>query len=160
MTTSGRTGDEQAARAERLPQRPVRPLHLQAGALALVLLGGTLGTAAREGLTLVVPEVGGFPIALSCINLVGALLLGVLLESLARRGPDTGPRRSLRLLLGTGLMGGFTSYSALSLATQQLLADGTVGRALAFALLSVVLGVLFAFAGVLLASRRRAGGAR
>ncbi len=38
-------------------------------------------------------------------------MLGALLESLARRGPDEGRRRAIRLLVGTGGLGGFTTYS-------------------------------------------------
>jgi CrcB protein len=139
---------------DRLPARAPRPVHLRASSIGLVLLGGTLGTAAREAITLAVPELGGVPIALVAINLVGAFLLGLLLESLARGGPDVGARRSLRLLLGTGVMGGFTSYSALALGTDQLLADGAAGRGIAFALVSVVLGVACAAAGILVASSR------
>ncbi|UQN31434.1 fluoride efflux transporter FluC [Brachybacterium kimchii] len=136
-----------------LPAR-VRPLHLRPGSIALVLIGGTLGTAAREALTLAVPELGGVPVALFAINLVGAFLLGILLEALARSGPDQGVRRALRLCVGTGVMGGFTSYSSLALAIDQLMADGRVLVGAAFGLVSVVLGVLCAAAGILAASRR------
>ncbi|UEJ83863.1 CrcB family protein [Brachybacterium halotolerans subsp. kimchii] len=136
-----------------LPAR-VRPLHLRPSSIALVLIGGTLGTAAREALTLAVPELGGVPIALFAINLAGAFLLGILLEALARSGPDQGVRRALRLCVGTGVMGGFTSYSSLALAVDQLMADGRALVGVAFGLVSVVLGVLFAAAGILAASRR------
>jgi CrcB protein len=137
-----------------LPRARVRPLHLRPGSIALVLVGGALGTAAREALTLAVPELRGVPIALFAINLVGAFLLGVLLEALARSGPDQGVRRALRLGIGTGVMGGFTSYSSLALAVDQLMAGGQVLMGIAFGLVSVVLGVLCAAAGILVASRR------
>ncbi|GAB2539475.1 CrcB family protein [Brachybacterium huguangmaarense] len=132
----------------------MRPLHRSPAALALVLLGGTLGTAAREALTLAVPPVAGLPAALLLANLAGALLLGVLLEALARRGPDLGTRRSLRLLLGTGALGGFTSYSALSLAVAQgLLGTGTELAGIAYGLGSVAAGALATVAGIALAAR-------
>lgn len=136
----------------------MRPLHRSPAALALVLLGGTLGTSAREALTLAVPPVAGLPAALLLANLAGALLLGVLLESLARRGPDLGARRSLRLLLGTGALGGFTSYSALSLAVAQgLLGTGTAPHGalegIGYGLGSVAAGALATVAGIALAAR-------
>lgn len=134
----------------------MRPLHRSPAAVALVLLGGALGTAAREALALAVPPVAGLPAALLLANLAGALLLGVLLESLARRGPDLGARRSLRLLLGTGALGGFTSYSALSLAVAQgLLGTGTAIAGIGYGLGSVAAGALATVAGIALAARIR-----
>lgn len=137
------------------PSRPPRALHLRASSMALVFAGGAVGTTARHLLTLAIPALAGMPMALLACNLLGALLLGALLESLARRGPDEGLRRSLRLLLGTGLMGGFTSYSSLALATEQLLrAPHGAGLALAYGLGSILLGVIAAGIGIALAAAR------
>src|SRR3712207_1753280 len=82
--------------------------------IGLVLLGGTVGTGLREAITLLTPRVADVPVATVGINVVGAFLLGVLLEHLARSGPDAGRRQDLRLLLGAGGLGGFTTYSALA----------------------------------------------
>lgn len=138
---------------------PTRPLHHRPSALALVFVGGMLGTAVREALSLAIPPVAGVPVAIGGINLLGAFLLGVLLEGLARRGPDQGRRRVLRLLLGTGFMGGFTTYSALATDASSLIGQGSAGPGLVYAALTLVLGALASFAGVAVATalHRRSG---
>jgi CrcB protein len=93
-----------------------------------------------------------FPLHTLAINVVGSLLLGVLLERLARRGPSPS-RTRLRLLLGTGALGGFTTYSALSVSTAQLLLGGFPAAAAAYALGTVVLGLLAAAVGIALSAR-------
>jgi CrcB protein len=132
---------------------PERAVQLRPSLLGAVLVGGAVGTAAREGLVLALPGLGSLvPILL--INVVGAFVLGVLLESLVRRGPDEGRRRLARLGLGTGFCGGFTTYSTLAVGTAELLRSGTTGLALGYAIGSVVLGALAAWVGVVVGSRR------
>jgi len=138
--------------------RPVRPVHLTWGYLGLVAAGGSVGTALRALLTIAIPPLGHVPVATVGINLLGAFLLGALLESLVRRGPDVGRRRAMRLLLGTGVLGGFTTYSALATDTVLLLARDTLGVALLYALGTVVVGAVATWAGIALAAdlhRRR-----
>jgi len=125
-----------------------RPVHLRWQYLALVFAGGTVGTALRELLAISVPPVAGVAVVIVGINVVGAFLLGLLLETLARNGPDDGRRRQLRLLLGTGVLGGFTTYSALATDTSLLLADDRVGTALLYALGTVIIGAITAWAGI------------
>lgn len=125
-----------------------RPVHLHWPHLALVFVGGTIGTGLRQLLVLAVPPIGGVPVVIVGINLVGAFLLGVLLEVLTRRGPDEGPRRRWRLLLGTGVLGGFTTYSALATDTTVLLVDGALGLALLYALGTVLVGAVASWAGI------------
>jgi CrcB protein len=127
----------------RTPAVHLRPVHI-----ALVAVGGTAGTAARQALSLAVPPVGGVPVAILGINLVGAFLLGLLLEALARRGPDAGRRRHLRLLLGTGFCGGFTTYSSLAATSAMLLATGATGAAVLYGLATVVVGGVATWAGI------------
>ncbi|WEO77139.1 CrcB family protein [Cryobacterium sp. SO2] len=127
---------------------PTRPVHLRWRALALVFAGGTVGTALREILAISVPPVAGVAVVIVAINIVGAFLLGLLLETLARRGPDEGRRRQLRLLLGTGVLGGFTTYSALATDTSLLLADNRLGTALLYALGTVIVGAAASWAGI------------
>jgi CrcB protein len=134
-----------------------RPLHLTPSALLLVAAGGGAGTAARYGLSEAVPPTGSWPTATFLVNLAGAFLLGLLLEGLARGGADHGRRRSLRLVLGTGFCGAFTTYSALAVETDLLLRDHHPGTALAYALGTVVVGFAAALAGVRLAARHRPG---
>lgn len=138
---------------------PARTLLTPAN-LAVVFVGGTLGTAAREGLGLALPTASGVPWAVLTANLVGAFALGLLLEALADRGGDHGIRRTLRLLLGTGFLGGFTTYSALAAGTAQLFGAGDGWLAASYALGTVVVGLGATVAGILLAPRMRTEPAR
>ena len=142
---------------DRHPELPLdpdaaAPLHLRPGALALVALGGTVGTAAREALSLAVPDLGRVPVAILLINLTGAFALGVLMEALARRGEDRGVRRRIRLLLGTGFLGGYTTYSALAEGAARLLGDGAIVQGLGYALATVLIGGLASWLGIVVAS--------
>lgn len=129
-----------------------RPVHLRPGALLLVFAGGTLGTAAREALSLTFPPIDGIPYAILAINVTGALLLGMLLESLVRRGPDHGGRRRVRLLVGTGVMGGFTTYSALAAETARLIGTGAPAAGLLYGVGTVLIGAVATWAGIAIAA--------
>jgi fluoride exporter len=137
------------------PPRAGRPAHLHWRYVGLVALGGTLGTAARFALTETVPAWHDVPVATFAVNVVGAFLLGVLLADLARRGRDEGTRRAVRLLVGTGFLGGFTTYSSLAVDTDALLRSGYAGLAVGYAVTTVVVGALAAAAGIRFASRRQ-----
>ena len=85
-----------------------------------VFAGGALGTLVRAGLARLWPHTAGeLPTATLAVNLVGALALGFLLGRLAL-APDTGWRRTLRLGLGTGFMGGLTTYSTFIVEVEHL----------------------------------------
>lgn len=114
---------------------------------ALVALGGTIGTAARLGLGLLLPEPGGFPVATLTVNLVGALLIGVL----AARVPTASARR---LFLGAGVLGGFTTYSAFAVGSVQLWTDAPL-LAVLYAFSSLVLGLAAVVVGMRVAAPRR-----
>lgn len=114
----------------------------------MVFLGGAGGTVLRYGLTASLPRWSGVPVATLGINVVGSFLLGLLLEQLTRRGLDRGRRRAVRLFLGPGLLGGFTTYSALAVDTDTLLRDGRVVLAVTYAVLTVLLGLLAAWTGI------------
>ena len=131
-----------------------RAAHRHPGLLALIFVGGALGTGARAALAEVAPAApAGIPWTTLAINVTGSLLLGLLLETLARTGADRGWRRSARLTLGTGVLGGFTTYSTLAVETVQRLTTGSIVVGLVYALGSVVLGVSAAAAGYLCARR-------
>lgn len=135
------------------------PLHLQGRTIALVAAGGLVGAPARYAISGALPSSGsGFPTATFVTNLTGALALGLLLEVLARRGPDEGTRRSVRLLVGTGILGAYTTYSTFSVDTDQLLRSHRVGLAIAYALGSVVLGVVATGVGVAVGAQHHRGG--
>lgn len=129
-----------------------RPLHLRGRYLLVVGVGGAIGTAAREGLSLAIPPIGSLPLAILLINLAGAFALGVVLEFLVRHGPDQGPRRLARLLIGTGFMGGFTTYSTLATGTATLLTGGHVAVGIGYALGTIVAGAGATFAGTTLSA--------
>lgn len=135
-----------------------RPVHLRWQYLGLVVVGGALGTAAREALTLLIPQWGPIPAGTFLINVVGAFTLGALLESLVRRGPDHGRRRALRLFVGTGILGGFTTYSSLATDTAMRLEPSRLGTALVYSVGTIVVGGLASWAGIAISAavhRRR-----
>jgi len=122
--------------------------------LLLVWVGGTLGTAVRVAVSSP-HDPSTFPIATFLVNLVGAILLGLLVERLARRRP--GPRqRRLSLLLGTGFLGGFTTYSALAVDTIQLVHLGGTGLAIVYAVGTLAFGAAATWLGIIAGRARRA----
>ncbi|SEB44890.1 camphor resistance protein CrcB [Paramicrobacterium humi] len=134
------------------------PLHLQWRFIALIAVGGAIGTALRAGLGTALAT-DGFPVATFSVNLAGAFGLGMLLEALVRFGNDTGHRRVLRLGLGTGFFGGFTTYSSFAVETAGFLTRGDDGLAVGYALGTVVAGALATVLGVMAGAtlhRRRA----
>ena len=137
-----------------------RPPHLRPALLGVVWVGGALGTGARYLLSGIVPHLLRVPVATLLVNLVGAFALGVLLETLTRRGPDQGSRLLVRLLLGTGFLGGFTTYSALAVDIVSLARAGLVGHAIGYATITVVVGGFASLAGMALGARRRQGSIR
>jgi CrcB protein len=125
--------------------------------LLLVVGGGVVGTALRVLVSAAVPDAGGLPVGILVVNLLGAFALGLLLEVLALRGPDTGARLRVRLLVGTGVIGGFTTYSALAADTSLLVDAERLPAAAAYALGTVVLGAAASLAGILIGRLTRTG---
>lgn len=124
--------------------------------IGLVTLGGTVGTLARYLVDALMAAAIRLPLGVFVSNITGAFLLGVLIETLALGGPDRGRQRDLRLLLGTGLLGGFTTYSLLATDVAQLLIDRHITEAIGYGLATVLLGGLASWAGLLTARTRRA----
>lgn len=110
--------------------------------LAMVAAGGALGSAARYGVGLVWPH----PAATLIVNLVGCAVLGFVVEALPAES------RLLRLFLGPGVLGGFTTFSTYAVETRVLVADGQPGTAVAYALGTLV-GALTALSLGMLAAR-------
>lgn len=132
------------------------------GLAGTVALGGAVGALVRALLETAVPAgPGPWPWTTFWINVVGSLALGALLESLLHAGPDEGWRRTVRVGCGTGVLGGFTTYSSFAVEAVQLLEDGHMLVGLGYAVVSVVVGLLAALTGILLAravARRRSAG--
>ncbi|MEZ5996229.1 MAG: fluoride efflux transporter CrcB [Hyphomonadaceae bacterium] len=111
----------------------------------LVALGGAVGAASRYGASVVFARMFGlaFPWGTLAVNVVGGLAMGVLA---ARVGPE---QENLRLALGTGVLGGFTTFSAFSLEAVRLM-EHQPGHAMIYALASVLLSVAACWAGLYL----------
>ncbi|MDC7803840.1 CrcB family protein [Sphingomonas sp. BLCC-B65] len=92
-----------------------RPRWFSPVALVLVILGGMIGVAIRAAVVVPLGAVNPHPLVVPAvtlvINLLGSLLLGVIVGWFADRHPRA------RLFLGTGVMGGFTTYSAFAVQT-------------------------------------------
>ncbi|MCY0905190.1 fluoride efflux transporter FluC [Arthrobacter sp. H14-L1] len=131
-----------------LERRRPRKVHLHPGFIVLVITGGAVGTLARYALTTLIPAPLGWPLPTLLVNVAGAFLLGLLLESLVRHGADAGKLRIVRLLVGTGFMGAFTTYSSLALDAHVLLAHGRIFGAAGYLGASLVGGFGATIAGI------------
>lgn len=121
--------------------------------LLVILAGGTAGTAVRAAIEEAVPAVpGAWPWATFLVNLSGALVLGALLEILVRSGPDEGGRRLIRLGVGTGVLGGYTTYSTFAVEVTERTTAAAPLLGLSYAVATVVLGALAAAAGLRIAA--------
>ncbi|WP_294926043.1 fluoride efflux transporter CrcB [uncultured Paracoccus sp.] len=108
-----------------------------------VALGGAIGSAARYGVTLAAARMTGLPLGTLAVNVAGSFLMGLLAAILALRG-----NQHLAPLLLTGILGGFTTFSAFSLDTLTLWERGEAGLALAYVFGSVLLSLLAIIAGL------------
>lgn len=130
-----------------------RPNHLRPAAIGLVVVGGALGAAGREAVVLAVPDVDGLPLAILLVNVVGAFVLGLLYESLTRRPPGEPRAGRLRLLLGTGFCGGFTTYSTLATGTALLVDTSRTDVATVYVAATLVVGTVATVLGIVVGSR-------
>ena len=124
-------------------------------AILLVFAGGGLGAVCRYLSGHAVARLAGlaFPWGTLFVNVAGSFLMGLLIAWLARRSMGDA---NLRLLLATGFLGGFTTFSAFSLDVVTLYERGEIGAAAGYVIASVVLSVSALFAG-LAAVRQMAG---
>lgn len=113
---------------------------------AIVFVGGGIGTALRHGVNLAAARLGlAFPIGTLAVNVAGSFLMGVVVAYFALRG---GIDQHVRLLLTTGLLGGFTTFSAFSLDAALMWEKGAIGQLALYAGGSVLLSVAGLFAGM------------
>lgn len=109
--------------------------------LALVALGGAIGAGCRHLVNIGSLRLFGptYPVGTLTVNVVGGLLMGLLAGCFALR--YSGGGQELRLFLATGILGGFTTFSAFSLDALLLWERGDVVAAVVYVLLSVVLSI-------------------
>lgn len=122
-------------------------------ATANVALGGAVGAALRYQLGRTMTHwlgpntVTAFPWATLAANVLGSLAMGLLAGWLARHG--TGQGEQFRLLLGVGLLGGFTTFSAFSLEMMLLVERGQPLLAVTYAAISVLAGLTALYCGLI-----------
>jgi CrcB protein len=108
-----------------------------------VALGSALGGVARHGVARLWPMVpGAWPVATMSVNIVGSFAIGLLAAFMARDSGETA-----RLFWMTGVLGGFTTYSAFALETVTLASAGAAGRAALYVAATVALCLVAAVAG-------------
>lgn len=125
---------------EPVPSRTVR--------FGAVVAGGAVGSMLRYAFALLLAPVHRWPVGTLAPNVLGAFFLAWLLAR--RRSP------LLRLGVGTGLLGGFTTYSSFALELDRLAADGLTATAFGYALATLICGAMAAWLGSLLGRRGRA----
>ena len=117
--------------------------------VSLVALGGACGAVLRYLTGLGVLRLVGhqeFPLAIISVNVIGSFLMGAFVVVASQKGVT-----HLSPLVMTGFLGGFTTFSAFSLETANLIERGALGQAAVYVLLSVGLSVGGLFLGLWLA---------
>jgi CrcB protein len=118
--------------------------------LFLVAMGGAAGSAARHLVNLAALRLAGpaFPWGTLAVNVAGSFAMGLLVELVARR---FGASAEMRLFLATGVLGGFTTFSAFSLDAVTLWERGATMAAAGYVFASVAVSIAALIAGLWLA---------
>jgi CrcB protein len=134
-----------------VPARDRDRRHASVPLLAVIAAGGAVGACARYGASLVWPTpAGAFPWTTWAVNTAGCAAIGVLMVLIAEVRTA---HPLVRPFLGTGMLGGFTTFSTYAVDTQRLVDSGRAGLALAYLTLTV-LGALGAVWAAAVATRR------
>ncbi|WP_037680058.1 fluoride efflux transporter CrcB [Streptomyces griseus] len=119
------------AESVRTPAARRSARHSRWSVVAVVAAGGALGASARYAASLRWPTgAGGFPWTIFWVNVVGCAVIGVFLVVVTEA--MAAPHRLLRPFFGTGVLGGFTTFSTYAVDIQKLLDAGRAGTALAY----------------------------
>ncbi|RYD86895.1 MAG: fluoride efflux transporter CrcB [Sphingobacteriales bacterium] len=115
----------------------------------LVFIGGGLGSVLRHAVNVIsARQLGtGFPFGTLTVNITGSIAMGLFAGYFAFKGDAA---QSWRLFLMTGILGGYTTFSAFSLDAMLLYDRGQVGMALGYILVSVILSILGLFGAIML----------
>ncbi|RBP64221.1 CrcB protein [Brevibacterium sanguinis] len=116
----------------------------------IVFLGGAIGTFLRAGIDVALTGGRLSATTLLACNVIGSLALGILIRALGPAVEDSEARCQFRLFAGTGLIGGFTSYSSFAVLAGTVLAGGAPVPGVVYALLTVLAGVAAALIGTML----------
>jgi len=120
-----------------------------------VALGGAVGAVLRyhmgRAVTLVAGPDNAFPWGTLSVNLLGSLLMGALVGWLARGSVEAGTGETVHLLIGVGLLGGFTTFSAFSSELVALLHRGQAVLAFGYGAASLIAGMAAIIVGLLIA---------
>lgn len=143
--------NSQRRRVEKVSIRPTL------ASVFVVFFGGAAGTFVRAALVIDSSDSRHLWL-IGLINLLGAFGLGLLLEALSAPERTATSHRRLRLGIGTGFLGGFTTYSSLSLIVTTVALDGRLLVAIAYGMATIVLGALATVMGILLGKSLRRGG--
>ena len=113
----------------------------------IVFLGGGLGASLRHGINLLSARTlgTGFPYSTLIINITGSIVMGLIAGYFAFKGDAS---QHWRLFLTTGILGGYTTFSAFSLDAALLYERGATGLAAFYVLASVILSIIGLFAGL------------
>lgn len=116
------------------------------GVLAAIAVGAVLGAEARYGLSLWLPHGSGeFPWSTLIVNVSGCALMGVLMGCLRELGAAP---RLIGPFLGTGVLGGYTTFSTYTVEIQQLLLAGRWATALGYLMATVAAALLAVWAAM------------
>jgi fluoride exporter len=108
-----------------------------------VMAGGAIGTGLRFLVSTALPVRAGWPWGTFAVNMLGGLLMGMLAAFVLRGAAS----ESMRLFVGVGVLGGFTTFSAFSLESFQMLERGQMAMAAVYALASVIGSIAMLGAG-------------
>jgi fluoride exporter len=119
----------------------------------LVAAGGAIGASLRHGAGILSVRhlPASWPWATFSVNLLGGFAMGLAAGWFALKAAEGG--QDLRLFLATGVLGGFTTFSAFSLETMNMLRSGEAGKAFAYAALSIIFSVAALGLGLWIAKR-------
>jgi CrcB protein len=118
----------------------------------MIAIGGALGSMARYAAVGYITPLFNhrFPVGTFAVNIVGSFLIGVCYVLLVERALLSG---EWRLFFITGILGGFTTFSAFSLEILQMWQEGHVATSIFYAASSVVIGLLCAYLGMQLTQK-------
>lgn len=135
----------------RVPAERQRSWRTLAPVVAVVSVGGAVGASARYGASLIWPgEPGGFPWTIFWVNVTGCLVIGVFMVVI---NEVWAAHPLVRPFFGTGVLGGFTTFSTYAVDIQRLVDDGHPRKALAY-LAGTLLAALFAVWSAVTVTRR------